>query len=130
MSLKILLLIAGAGTFGTFLRYFITIAFLRRGPWLLPWSTLTVNVLGCFAAGTLYALFTGRLERYSDYAPVVLIGFVGTFTTFSTLALESVMLAQGGELWKALLNLFLQNATGLLAVCGGIYLVKALTAAT
>lgn len=127
MSLKTLMMIAGLGALGTVLRYVITLAFQRHGPWLLPWSTLTVNVLGCFAAGVLYALFAEKLQRYSPYAPILLIGFLGAFTTFSTLALESVVLAQGGELWKAVVNIGLQNATGVAAVCGGIYLVKTLS---
>ncbi len=124
MSVKLLLMIAGAGAVGTLLRYLLNLAFLRRGSWEFPWATLTINVLGCFAAGVLYALFAGKLERFSGFAPVVMIGFLGAFTTLSTFALESFILAQGGQLWRAVLNIGVQNILGLSAVCFGYYLVK------
>ena len=96
MSLKLLLLVAGAGAVGSTLRYLVNLAFLRRGTWELPYATLTVNVLGCFLAGIFYALFADKLHRHTAYAPVLLVGFLGAFTTFSTFALESANLMQAG----------------------------------
>ena len=58
------------------------------------------------------------------YAPVLLVGFLGAFTTFSTFALESANLMQAGAPWKALLNIGLQNLSGLAAVCCGLWLVR------
>lgn len=68
MSLKLLLLVAGAGAVGSTLRYLVNLAFLRRGTWELPYATLTVNVLGCFLAGIFYALFADKLHRHAAYA--------------------------------------------------------------
>ena len=65
MSLKLLLLVAGAGAVGSTLRYLVNLAFLRRGTWELPYATLTVNVLGCFLAGIFYALFADKLHRHT-----------------------------------------------------------------
>ena len=124
MSLKLLLLVAGAGAVGSTLRYLVNLAFLRRGTWELPYATLTVNVLGCFLAGIFYALFADKLHRHAAYAPVLLVGFLGPFTTFSTFALESANLMQAGAPWKALLNIGLQNLSGLAAVCCGLWLVR------
>ena len=124
MSLKLLLLVAGAGAVGSTLRYLVNLAFLRRGTWELPYATLTVNVLGCFLAGIFYALFADKLHRHAAYAPVLLVGFLGAFTTFSTFALESANLMQAGAPWKALLNIGLQNLSGLAAVCCGLWLVR------
>lgn len=126
MSIKLILLIAGAGAAGSTLRYLINLAFLRGGATELPYATLTVNILGCFGAGLLFALFETKLARYSIYAPVLMVGFLGAFTTFSTFALESVALMQGSSPWKAFLNIGLQNLAGLGAVCAGFGAVRLL----
>lgn len=124
MPLKLLGLVAIAGALGSSLRYLVNLAFLRGGATGLPYATLTVNVLGCFLAGVLFALFETKLARYALYAPVLLVGFLGAFTTFSTFALESITLLNGNSAWKGLLNIGLQNLAGLAAICAGLGLVR------
>ena len=108
------------------LRYLVNLAFLRSGAGGLPYATLTVNILGCFFAGLLFALFEGKLSKYAFYAPVLMVGFLGAFTTFSTFALESVALLHGGAIWKGTLNIVLQNLSGLGAICAGMEMVRIL----
>ena len=124
MSLKLILLVAIAGALGSTLRYLVNLAFLRGGITGLPFATLTVNVLGCFLAGLFFALFATKFSKYAIYAPVLMVDFLGAFTTFSTFALESVAMLTGGAAWKGLLNIGLQNLAGLGSICAGAGLVR------
>lgn len=120
MSLKLLAAIAVAGAVGTLLRY----SCIRLGTVLtttaFPFSTLIVNVIGAFAAGAVCALIRGRFPQFAPLLPVILVGFLGAFTTFSTYALECAELFHRGAAGKALLNLLLQNTLGILAAWGGL----------
>lgn len=78
-----------------------------------------MNAAGSFLAGFSFVLLRQRFPALEPYAPIALIGFLGAFTTFSTLVLESANLFLAGEFVRALLNLLLQNLAGLAAVfCG------------
>ena len=61
-----------------------------------------------------------RFPAFEPYAPIFLIGFLGAFTTFSTLALESANMLLAGEYGRAALNLLIQNVSGVAAVFCGI----------
>lgn len=120
MSLKLLAAIAVAGAVGTLLRY----SCIRLGTVLtttaFPFSTLIVNVIGAFAAGAVCALIRERFPQFAPLLPVILVGFLGAFTTFSTYALECAELFHRGAAGKAMLNLLLQNTLGILAAWGGL----------
>ena len=117
MSLKITWLWIPAGSAGTLLRYLIVRSFPLS---MLPWSTFTVNVTGSFLAGLLFVLMKQRFPAFEPYAPIFLIGFLGAFTTFSTLVLESTNMLLAGEYGRAALNLLIQNVSGVAAVFCGI----------
>ncbi|QYM77962.1 fluoride efflux transporter CrcB [Horticoccus luteus] len=71
-----------------------------------PWGTLTVNVAGSFLIG-LFATLTspdGRVFVGPHARQFVMTGFFGGFTTFSSFSLQTLMLAQDGEWWRAGLN--------------------------
>lgn len=124
--MKIALLIALAGACGTLLRY--GIYKLMSGISALPWATLTVNLLGAFAAGVIYVLSRSKFPEYERYFPVIMIGFLGAFTTFSTLALECARFWDEAQYGKFLLNILLQNSGGIIAALGGMALARLLTA--
>ena len=117
MSWKIMLLAICAGGFGTLLRY-LAVRTLPAG--MFPWGTLAVNGIGSFLAGASFVLLRERFPSLEPYAPVVLIGFLGALTTFSTFALESANLFLAGAYGRAVLNLLIQNSVGLGAVFCGI----------
>jgi CrcB protein len=89
-----------------------------------PWGTLAVNVTGCFAAGALVVLFEDRLQISGEMRAVILIGFMGAFTTFSTFVVETGQLMRDAEWLFAAGNVVLQNAVGMLALFSGMAVAR------
>ena len=117
-----LLLLALAGGAGTLSRYGLAGVVQRFAGAHFPWGTLVVNVAGCLMAGALWSLFEGRWPVSGETRTVVLVGFMGAFTTFSTFILETGELARGAEMLAAAGNLALQNGFGLGALYLGLVL--------
>ncbi|MCF8032765.1 MAG: fluoride efflux transporter CrcB [Desulfarculaceae bacterium] len=121
-----LLLIALAGSLGTLARYGLGGLMHRLLPWPFPWGTLTVNLVGSFLFGLVWALAAERSIISGEARIIVLTGFMGAFTTFSTLMFESGELLRNSQWMLAVGNLALQNIAGLAAVFAGWALARAL----
>jgi len=91
-----------------------------------PWHTLVVNVLGAFLLGLLMALSAERALLGPSWRTLLGIGVLGGFTTFSTLAYESVRLMEQGLPTAGLLNVVGSALLGLIAVFAGLGLGRAL----
>ena len=91
-----------------------------------PWGTLAINLGGAFAIGVLFALSVERASLPAEWRAPLMIGFLGSFTTFSTLALESWRMIEDGAYGAAVGNLTGANVLGLAAVVGGLILGRAL----
>ena len=113
-----LLVIAGGG--GTLARYALSNLVLRGHDGGFPWGTLAVNVLGALVFGILWALAEKRLVMSPEMRTVVLVGFLGGFTTFATFAFETVEALRAGQWWIAGVNLAAQNGLGIAALFAGI----------
>jgi fluoride exporter len=91
-----------------------------------PWGTFVINVLGAFLLGLLVALTTERLLPHPNWRIALGIGFLGSFTTFSTYTYETVKLAEDGAVGLALFNSIGMLALGLLAAASGLALGRTL----
>lgn len=120
-----LLFLGLAGGLGALSRYGLAMAVQRLAGMDFPLGTFVVNMLGCLAFGLVFGLFDRALLP-PDLRPVVLTGFMGAFTTFSTYAFESYTLMRYGQYLSALLNIGGQTVLGLAAVFLGMALAKAL----
>jgi CrcB protein len=100
--MKYLLFIALGGASGAVARYLL--ARWAHGLWegQLPVGTLFVNVLGSFTIGVVYVLLVEKELIHPDWRGVLMVGFLGAFTTFSTFSLETITLIEAGHLAHAM----------------------------
>ena len=119
-----LLVLAGAA--GTVFRYGAAGIVQRFYGTSFPWGTIVVNLAGCFVAGFLWILFENRWPVSGETRTVILVGFIGAFTTFSAFILETGELIRSSEWMYALANLAMQNVLGLLALFVGMALARAI----
>ena len=117
-----LALLALAGAMGTLARYGLAGFIQRTSGMSFPWGTVVVNLSGCFLAGLLWSLFENRWSVSGETRTVVLVGFMGAFTTFSTLIFETGDLMRSSEWLHAAANLTIQNGIGLFALFIGMAL--------
>jgi CrcB protein len=91
-----------------------------------PVGTLVINVTGSFVIGLFVTLIGERFVVADWWRPLVAIGFLGSYTTFSTFSLETLALAQAGSWWLAALNVTGSVAGSLVGVFLGTALARAL----
>lgn len=111
-----LLLIALSGACGTLCRYWLSgavYAILGRG---FPWGTWAVNILGSFLFGLVWMMSEERGLISGPARIVILAGFMGAFTTFSTFMFESGEILRDGQWLKLALNIGGQNTVGFAAL--------------
>ena len=111
--------LAVAGAAGTLARYALAGLVHRVSNTAFPLGTIVVNILGCLAAGVLWSMFENRWPVSGETRTIILLGFMGAFTTFSAYILETNELLRSAEWLRAIANILLQNGGGLLAIIIG-----------
>jgi CrcB protein len=119
----VLLAIALGGGFGSVARHLVGEALPARAGHF-PWGTFWINVTGSFALGFLMVMILDVWPPTRYVRPLLCIGFVGGFTTFSTLAVETRGLAADGRLALADAYALDSLVAGLVAVWAGIALAR------
>jgi CrcB protein len=115
-----------AGALGALARYGIGGLILSKGGRTFPWETFVVNVSGSLLLGFVFTVMTEQLTTASWLRAAVTIGFVGAYTTFSTLTYETYRLLEDGALGLAAANVLGSASAGLLAVYLGVVAGRAL----
>lgn len=105
------------GALGSMLRFAVVRFAAQAFGGAFPYGTLAVNVAGSFAAGLLYVVLMERFAASDAWRGVLLIGFLGGFTTFSAFSVETLRLLEVGGAGAAATNAVLNLLLSLLA-CG------------
>jgi CrcB protein len=115
-----------AGALGALARYGVGGLILNRSAPAFPWETFVVNITGSFVLGFVFTLMTEQLTTAPWLRTAITVGFVGAYTTFSTLSFETYRLLEDGALGLALANVLGSVSAGLVAVYLGVVAGRAL----
>jgi CrcB protein len=119
------LILVGAGSFvGGICRYLTQQFVQKHYPSSIPLGTLSVNVIGCFIIGVLFALSARGNLLSPELRLLLATGFCGGYTTFSAFASENISLLQEGDFFYAGLYILLSVVVGFAAVYLGILIIK------
>ena len=105
---------------GALCRYGLDGLVLRLCGDRFPWGILLVNTLGCFLFGVVYPLADERLLISDETRLIILTGFMGSFTTFSTFTFQTVEMMRGYQWFMASIYVFSQIFVGLICMFVGL----------
>jgi len=109
------MVLVGGGS-GALLRYIFGTAIMQRFGGRFPLGTFVINVSGSFLIGLLMTILTGRLRPHPYWRLLLVVGFLGGYTTFSSFEYETLQAARQGSKWLASLNVIGSVTLGYLAV--------------
>jgi CrcB protein len=118
-----LMVVAFGGSIGAVARYLVFLLVGRYYDGVFPWASLFVNLAGAFVIGFLWGFFD-RLYVSPAIRTFLLIGILGSFTTFSTLTFDVLSLYRDGEIKMMMMYLLSSNILGIALVFSGFYLFK------
>lgn len=116
--------VALGGAFGAVCRYWVSVSLFPVTQYKFPLATLSVNVLGSLAMGILYVIIVERGGLPDQMRTVLMVGFLGAFTTFSTFSLDALSLWQNGDQLMALIYVVSTVVLCLLAVICAVWLTR------
>ena len=122
MTLKQVLLVMLGGGLGATSRYGASLLSVKWWGAHFPWGTLIVNLTGCFLIGLLFALAERSRLLGPDLRLLLITGYLGALTTFSTFALETVNSGFPSMALRPLMNILANNVGGLSLVLLGLWL--------
>jgi fluoride exporter len=118
------LAVALGGAVGCVLRYATTLGATRILGTGFPFGTMMANLVGCLLAGLVFGLAEQRVGISPVVRLLLLTGFLGGYTTFSTFMVETVTLVQAGSWLMALGSFVANNAAGAALAVAGIYISR------
>lgn len=119
-----IVLIALAGGAGSVARYGLGAGVQRLTGSEFPWGTLAVNLVGCLLFGVISGVAEHRLPLSEETKLVLLVGFMGAFTTFSTFAFHSGLFLDEQQWGAFAANVLANNVGGITLFLLGFYLTR------
>ncbi|MEA2686580.1 MAG: fluoride exporter [Actinomycetota bacterium] len=116
---SILLVIAAGGALGTLARYGVA-RLVTVAPDAFPWATFWTNVSGSLVLGAVLTVLIRRHPTATHVRAFVATGFLGAYTTYSTFAVETVLLSKDGNVPLACIYAAASLVAGFGAVVAGI----------
>ena len=123
MLIKIIMILAGGGL-GAVARYTLGSQIDKKLNLSFPVGIFFVNLLGCFLIGLIVSIFENKLIFSENLKIFLIIGFLGSLTTFSTFAFDNYNFMTQKNILLLFANIFLTNTFGLLMVLIGMKTVK------
>ncbi len=115
------LLMVGLGGFlGSVMRYWLGGLVMDRAGTTFPWGTFAINISGSFMMGILFAVALERFAVGEGTRIFLAIGFLGAYTTFSTLMLESYTMLEAGKFLLAGMDIAASVVMGFFAFYLGL----------
>lgn len=121
--MQTILAVASGGALGALSRFWLA-GLLNDKADKLPIGTLTCNILGSLIMGVLFVLIMEKARLPPELRPLLMVGFLGAFTTFSSFSLETVALIQQGHIMSALIYVLLSVLMCIAALSVGIWLTR------
>ena len=121
--IRYLLVVIGGGT-GALARYIGASAIMTRFGGRFPLGTLVINVTGSFLIGFLMTMLTERFKLDPNWRLLLVVGFLGGYTTFSSFEWETYSSVREGGLWTGMLNVVSSVMLGYVAVTLGSMLAR------
>ena len=121
--IRYLVVVVGGGA-GALARYVAASAIMTRFGGTFPLGTLVINVTGSFLIGFLMTVLTERLHLDPVWRLLLVVGFLGGYTTFSSFEWETFTAVRDGALWNGMLNVVSSVMLGYVAVWLGVFLAR------
>ena len=116
--------VAIGGALGSIARYALSTWIFDVSSHKFPYATLAVNVLGSFVIGILFVIIVEKAALPNEMRSLLMIGFLGAFTTFSTFSLDALGLWQNGHIFMSLVYMLATVILCLIAISSAIWLTR------
>lgn len=118
------LAVAIGGALGSVARYALSSWIFDITSHKFPYATLIVNVAGSFVMGILFVVIVERAALPAEMRSLLMIGFIGAFTTFSAFSLDALGLWQNGHVLMSLIYMVTTVILCLVAISTAIWLTR------
>jgi CrcB protein len=119
-----LLSVATGGAVGALARYWVSGVLVSNTQFKLPYGTMLCNVLGSFLMGIFFVLIMEKARISPELRPLLMVGFLGAFTTFSTFSLEAVTMLQEGHIMSAAIYILMSVVLCMVALYSGLWFTR------
>lgn len=117
-------LVSAGGAAGALSRFVLGNLVHGRMGTAFPYGTLLVNLLGSLAIGFLYFWLINRFDADAEYRGLLIVGFLGAFTTFSAFSIETLILLEQGAWLRSAIYVAISVAGCVAAAAGGMLLAR------